>query len=329
MIIYFCNKCKRLDIGETDEDKICMGCKSPMLSLGITSTEWNKLDENQMKRLIEDKVGVLEQAVKETPSKEEPLSVEAPKEEPFSVESTKDEPLKEEPIKEEPTKKVVTVNPVHEQKKVLSGKSITTTSRIKKTNVSPTDPFGQAGDFESGKAIVYASQKSEENVVSAKQTIGDLKKPFIIWGALALASMVFLSFNYMTITLDLVFTGKSETNYTGYYLTKCLDGDARLSGIMVIILIILNLVSLLVAIVGISGHTSDMKRLLRTVSLIEVIAYPIITIIPLFHIKVLLMDFDDTNLATTSIGAGCYLNIVVAIIMMIFFFTSFSRTLKE
>ena len=53
MIVFCCPKCKMTDIGEENEIKNCMRCGIQMLSLGISSVEWNDLTSDQMKEAVE------------------------------------------------------------------------------------------------------------------------------------------------------------------------------------------------------------------------------------------------------------------------------------
>ena len=54
MIVYCCPKCKIVDIGNENEEKQCLMCSGPMLSLGISSSDWNNYDNNQMKAAISE-----------------------------------------------------------------------------------------------------------------------------------------------------------------------------------------------------------------------------------------------------------------------------------
>jgi hypothetical protein len=141
----------------------------------------------------------------------------------------------------------------------------------------------------------------------------------------SVCSFIFLSMNYMSVSIKLLYYGSSDTNYTGYYLTKCLGGTARLSGLMVILLIIVNIATIITAIIGIKGSMMN-KDNLRKIILIEDILYIISTVVPLFHMMNLLKEFDS-SLSSTGIGIGCYLNIAVAVFMIIMYFLIFSKKL--
>ena len=131
--------------------------------------------------------------------------------------------------------------------------------------------------------------------------------------------------NYMSVSVNLLYYGSSDTNYTGYYLTKCLGGTARLSGLMVILLIIVNIATIITAIIGIKGSIMN-KDNLRKLILIEDIFYILSTMVPLFHMMNLLKEFDP-SLTSTGIGSGCYLNIAVAMFMIIMYIFVFSKKL--
>lgn len=180
------------------------------------------------------------------------------------------------------------------------------------------------GDNE--QAVIFASQK--EPVSERDTTVAPNKnKTWLAVIGLAVASFVFLALNYMSVSIDLLYYGSSDTNYTGYYLTECLGGTARLSGIMVILLIVLNIATIITATVGM--RKSELYgKVLKKVLLSEVILYLFVTVIPYFHISSLLKEFDS-SLSTTSIGIGCYLNIGVAILMAITYFSSLSKQLSE
>lgn len=53
MIVYCCPKCKLVDLGEENEWKNCMRCGSPMQSLGISTSEWNKYSQAQMAEAVD------------------------------------------------------------------------------------------------------------------------------------------------------------------------------------------------------------------------------------------------------------------------------------
>lgn len=53
MIVFCCPKCKITDIGEENEIKNCIRCGIKMVSLGISSAEWNNLTSDQMKEAVE------------------------------------------------------------------------------------------------------------------------------------------------------------------------------------------------------------------------------------------------------------------------------------
>lgn len=176
-------------------------------------------------------------------------------------------------------------------------------------------------------AVVYASQKELPESSVAETSESDLKKPFVGVIIAAVCSFIFLSMNYMSVSIKLLYYGSSNTNYTGYYLTKCLSGTARLSGLMVILLIIVNIATIITAIIGIKGSLMK-KDNLRKLILTEDILYIISTVIPLFHIMNLLKEFDS-SLSSTGIDAGCYLNIAVAVFMIIMYFLVFSKKLHD
>lgn len=176
------------------------------------------------------------------------------------------------------------------------------------------------------QAVDFASPK--EPVSESDTTIAPTNNwTWLAVIGLAVASFLFLALNYMNVSIDLLYYGSSDINYTGYYLTECLHGTAWLSGIMVIILIVLNIATIITATVGIKKSVLYGK-ILNKVLLAEVILYLVVTVIPYFHISSLLKEFDS-SLSTTSIGIGCYLNIGVAILMAITYFGSSSKQLDK
>lgn len=175
------------------------------------------------------------------------------------------------------------------------------------------------------QAVIFASQKEPVNESDSISILTSNKSWFVVIG-LSVASFVFLALNYMSISI-LLYNGSSDTNYTGYYLTKCLGGTARLSGIMVIILIILNVATIITAVIGMK-KAALYKGILKKVLLSETILYLIVTVIPYFHISSLLKEFES-SLAITGIGIGCYLNIGVAILMAITYWGHLSKQLDE
>ncbi len=185
---------------------------------------------------------------------------------------------------------------------------------------------GAAIGRDNEQAVIFASQKEPISELETTSAPTNNKTWFVVIG-LAVASFVFLALNYMSVSIELLYYGSSDTNYTGYYLTECLGGTARLSGIMVILLIALNIATIITAIVAMKKSELHGK-ILKKVLLSEVILYLIVTVIPYFHISSLLKEFDS-SLSTTSIGVGCYLNIGVAILMAITYFSRLSKQLGE
>ena len=150
-----------------------------------------------------------------------------------------------------------------------------------------------------------------------------IKKAYITWGVLALLSFICLGFKYMSVSIDLYFGGDSTTEYTGYYLTQCLGGTARLSGLMVIFRILVNIAAIVTSALGYVGNVID-KKVLKIATLLETILYLITSVIPLFHIITLLSEFSSPY-ATTSIGFGCYANIIISVISLIVYTKYFSK----
>lgn len=179
------------------------------------------------------------------------------------------------------------------------------------------------------QTVIYASQKEPavEQPTTGMATAGsNNKNVFILWGILAALSFIFTAMNYMSVSISGWYSS-SNTDYSGYYLTECLGGTARTSGIMVILLIIINISVIVVAGLGISGKQIR-QSILRKAMLCQSIAYLIVTIIPYFHIKSLLEEFDS-SLSKTSIGAGCYLNILLSIIAIILYFAVVAKNLSD
>lgn len=109
-----------------------------------------------------------------------------------------------------------------------------------------------SGDNE--QAVIFASQKDPIYELETTSASLNNKTWFVIIG-LAVASLIFLALNYMSVSIESLYYGSSDTNYTGYYLTECLGGTARLSGIMVILLIVLNIATIITATVGMKKQT--------------------------------------------------------------------------
>jgi hypothetical protein len=70
------------------------------------------------------------------------------------------------------------------------------------------------------------------------------------------------------------------------------------------------------------------NSILNKIMLLQSICYLIVTIIPYFNIKSLLEEFDS-KYSTTNIGAGCYLNIVLATITIIIYFAVMNKYLSD
>ena len=67
MFIYSCIDCKYVDIMEINGEKKCPRCGGLFISLGISTSEWNKLDIEQSRKLIDEKISKYNQ-VKNTSS---------------------------------------------------------------------------------------------------------------------------------------------------------------------------------------------------------------------------------------------------------------------
>lgn len=176
------------------------------------------------------------------------------------------------------------------------------------------------------QAVIYASQKEiEETIATPVDTTS--KKRFYMWCAFAVASLIFLALNYFKVSIDLYFAGTSDTSYSGYGLIECLEGSVGTSGYMVILLIITNIAVFITGIIGAKGNVLK-ASVLKGIMIVESISYLIVTIVPYFNIKSVLAEFDS-DLSTTNIGIGCYLNIILAVIAVIYYFASINKPLKD
>ena len=72
MFVFACKKCRYTDLFEEDEIAYCPRCGGSMISLGVSSADWNRLDTEEIYELIYEKVGNGE----ETPEQKE--QVDAP-----------------------------------------------------------------------------------------------------------------------------------------------------------------------------------------------------------------------------------------------------------
>jgi hypothetical protein len=178
-------------------------------------------------------------------------------------------------------------------------------------------------ESKSGKTAVYASKKIKGNAVS--------KQKFCIWSMIAVVSFFFLKLNYFKVNIKTVILGSSyaiNRDISGYDLLGYLEGSVSISGYMIILLIITNIVAFVTGIIGVKGNVIKAKAL-KVLMLIETIAYLIATIVPYFNIKKELSVFDSSLITTTSIGAGCYLNLALAIVAAIYFMFGFCNQLKD
>lgn len=176
------------------------------------------------------------------------------------------------------------------------------------------------------QAVINASQKEiEETIATPVDTTS--KKSFYMWCVFAVVSLIFLALNYFKVSIDLYFSGTSDTSYSGYKLIECLEGSVGTSGYMVILLIITNIAVFITGIIGARGNVLKVS-ILKGIMIVESIFYLIATIVPYFNIKSVLAEFDS-DLSTTSIGIGCYLNIILAVIAVIYYFASINKQLKD
>ncbi len=95
MIVYCCPKCKMVDLGEENEQKNCMKCGSSMFSLGIQSSEWNKLSNDQMKEVVKSSAGMEDSGIDESGKIEE---IEVEKNVNSTSNSVDSNPIAEKPI---------------------------------------------------------------------------------------------------------------------------------------------------------------------------------------------------------------------------------------
>lgn len=177
-----------------------------------------------------------------------------------------------------------------------------------------TGPNEEAANVQ---AVVYASQKKtdEEKVPT---TENPHKKKLYIWCVFSLVSFVFLGLNYFKISISLLYSGSSDVSYSGYGLLKCLNGTASLAGYMAILLIITNLAVFITGIVGAMGKGLK-PGTLKVILAIETVSYAVSSILCYFNIRTVLTEFNS-DISTTSVGLGCYLNIVLAIVAVVYFF---------
>lgn len=181
-------------------------------------------------------------------------------------------------------------------------------------------------EVDNEESIIYAFQKeTPEDVTLLVKAVP--KKSFYIWCSFAVVSLIFLALNYFKISINLYFSGSSDTNYSGYGLLECLKGSVGMSGYMVILLIITNIAVFITGIIGAKG-TVLKASVLKGIMIVESISYLIVTIVPYFNIKGVLAEFDS-DLSTTSIGVGCYLNIVLAVIVVIYYFSNINGQMKD
>lgn len=57
MFVFACKKCRYTDLYEEDETAYCPRCGGSMVSLGVSSADWNRLDTEEIYELIFEKVG--------------------------------------------------------------------------------------------------------------------------------------------------------------------------------------------------------------------------------------------------------------------------------
>lgn len=176
----------------------------------------------------------------------------------------------------------------------------------------------------SDQAVVYASPKEPEQDISVVQT-NVLGKKYLIWSALAVISFIILTQKYFSVSIK-IFYSSSDATYTGYGLIECIHGSVGLSAKMIIALIIIDVA---VIITGILGMKEAIKKsIIKGIMIIESIGSLVVTIITYFNIKEVLKEFDS-SLSTTDIGMGCYLSIILSVVMIIMYFAVYSKELSE
>ena len=145
--------------------------------------------------------------------------------------------------------------------------------------------------------------------------------------AAALCSFGFLALNYVRI--GMISDGVSRSyNLKGYTLLTCLDGTLWLSGVMVILLMIVSAAAIVTAMIGLTGR-SVKKSVLKTIILVEDIIYLVVTIVPQIHIRHALKELTGYYNVDVGVGIGCYLNLAVAVIMIVMYFSVFSKNLDD
>ncbi len=178
------------------------------------------------------------------------------------------------------------------------------------------------GDF--GQAVVYASPKESEAEKTIVKSNG-LGGKYLIWSVLAIVSFIILTQKYLSVSIK-AFYSSSDTTYTGYGLLDCMKGSVGLSAKMIVALIIINIAVIITGILGMKEIVK--KAVIKALMIIESVGSLIVTIIPYFNIKEVLKEFDS-SLSTTGIGMGCYLSIILSIVMIIIYFAVYSRELSE
>lgn len=182
----------------------------------------------------------------------------------------------------------------------------------------------------SEETIIYASQQKELEINN--QLINEKPKgkefiSYIIVAILAILPFIFLSLNYLTIDYNSYYYN-GIIGYSGYEFLGFWGGTGRLTAIMVVLLIVASILTIATALIGIISILINKVILkasvIKKIVLAEVILYFVATITSLIHILTLLDGFN-TSLSLGRIGIGCYLNLVVAIVIFFVYLMSLIR----
>lgn len=174
------------------------------------------------------------------------------------------------------------------------------------------------------KGVVYGTQNISDEKV--KNTNEKLKNMFYLWSVLGIISFFLLTQNYLAVIVDLYYGEISDLYISGFGLLECLGGTLALAGYMVIALIIVNIMVVVTGILGVQDNKMGTKNL-NTLMMFECIAYLATTIIPYFSIINVLSEFNS-KITTTSVGIGCYFNIVIAVAASVLYLISFRKQLS-
>ena len=163
---------------------------------------------------------------------------------------------------------------------------------------------------------VSANPTQQTNATSQKSEFINSKNIGLWWGAMGALSLLFMFFNYASISIYLSYS-TSDSAYSGYGLIDCMNGTLGTAARMMVLLIITNLSIIATGIVYFK--TTKYNKIIAPAIFVESILSIIASFIAINNIGSELSEFNS-SLSDAVIGPGAYLNLILSFALLIFAF---------